>query len=68
MNENNVLHLSDKRRRGRPSKFKNRTITITARIDISERDKLQALCDHYEKTPSDILRDLINNKFNEIYK
>ena len=58
----------EKRKVGRPSRFGGRNESVKVRVTRLEKDRLQALSDYYEKPSSDILRDLINNRYNEIYK
>lgn len=59
---------TEKRKVGRPEKFVGGNLHVGFRVTRMEKDRLQALSDYYEKPSSDILRDLINNRYNEIYK
>lgn len=62
------MNKIEKRKVGRPSRFGGRNESIKVRVTQLEKDKLQALSDYYEKSSSDILRDLINDKYSEVYK
>lgn len=62
------IKKTEKRKVGRPSRFGGRNESVKVRVTRLEKDRLQALSDYYEKPSSDILRDLINNRYNEIYK
>lgn len=62
------MNKIEKRKVGRPSRFGGRNESIKVRVTQLEKDKLQALSDYYEKSSSDILRDLINDKYKEVYK
>ena len=62
------MNKIEKRKVGRPSRSGGRDKVIKARITQLEKDRLQALSDYYEKSSSDILRDLINDKYKEVYK
>lgn len=57
-----------KRKVGRPEKFIGGNVHVGFRVTQLEKDRLQALSDYYEKPSSDILRDLINDKYSEVYK
>ena len=63
-----IKEQTEKRKVGRPSKFIHGSVNIGLRVDQLEKDKLQALSDYYKKSTSDIMRDLINDRYNEIYK
>ena len=58
----------EKRKVGRPSKFIHGSVNIGLRVDQLEKDKLQALSDYYKKSTSDIMRDLINDRYSEVFK
>ena len=62
------MKKTEKRKAGRPSCFGGRDKTVKARVTQLEKDRLQALSDYYEKSSSDILRDLINDRYREVYK
>lgn len=62
------MNKIEKRKVGRPSRFGGRNESVKVRVTQLEKDKLQALSDYYEKSSSDILRDLINDKYKEVYK
>lgn len=62
------MNKTEKRNVGRPSCFGGRDKIVKARVTQLEKDRLQALSDYYEKPLSDILRDLINDKYSEVYK
>lgn len=59
---------TEKRKVGRPAYCGGRDRAIKVRATQLEKDKLQALSDYYGKPSSDILRDLINDKYSEVYK
>lgn len=61
------MNKIEKRKVGRPSCSGGRNKVIKARVTQLEKDRLQALSDYYEKPSSDILRDLINDKYSEVY-
>lgn len=63
-----IKEQTEKRKVGRPSKLIHGSVNIGLRVDQLEKDKLQALSDYYNKSTSDIMRDLINDRYNEIYK
>ena len=60
--------ITPKRKVGRPEKLIGSNVRVGFRVTQLEKDKLQALSDYYEKSSSDILRDLINDKYSEVYK
>lgn len=62
------MNKIEKRKVGRPEKFIGGNVQVGFRVTQLEKDKLQALSDYYEKSSSDILRDLINDKYSEVYK
>lgn len=62
------MNKIEKRKVGRPEKLIGGNIRVGFRVTQLEKDKLQALSDYYEKSSSDILRDLINDKYKEVYK
>lgn len=62
------MKKTEKRKVGRPSCFGGRNESVKIRVTRLEKDRLQALSDYYEKPSSDILRDLINDKYSEVYK
>lgn len=57
-----------KRKVGRPEKLISGNVHIGFRATVLEKDKLKELSDYYKKPSSDILRDLINDKYSEVYK
>lgn len=62
------MKKTEKRKVGRPSRFGGRNESVKVRVTRLEKNRLQALSDYYEKPSSDILRDLINDKYSEVYK
>ena len=61
--------VTPKRKVGRPKKLVDRRDDVVkARVTELEKDKLKSLSDYYNKPSSDVLRDLINDKFSEVYK
>lgn len=62
------MNKIEKRKVGRPEKLIGGNIRIGFRATVLEKDKLKALSDYYKKPSSDILRDLINDKYSEVYK
>lgn len=63
-----IKEQTEKRKPGRPSEFGGRHKIIKARANELEKDKLQALSDYYGKSTSDIMRDLINDRYSEMFK
>ena len=63
-----IKEQTEKRKVGRPSKFIHGSVNIGLRVDQLEKDKLQALSDYYDKSTSDVMRDLINDRYSEVFK
>lgn len=59
---------TEKRKVGRPEKLVGGNIHISFRMTQLQKDKLKALSDYYDKPSSDVLRDLIEYKYSEVYK
>ena len=57
-----------KRKVGRPKKLIGDNVRISFRATVLEKDKLKMLSDYYNKPLSDVLRDLIDKEFGEVYE